>query len=58
MLKNKLTNHVSELNPCPRGHHQILTYKPRVSLIIKGKPNGTNRKERLPRAQLIVIMEN
>jgi hypothetical protein len=37
---------------------KILTYKPRVSLIIKGKPNGTNRKEKLPRAQLIVIMEN
>jgi len=49
MLKKKLTNHVRELNPCPRGHYtelQILTYKPRVSLIIKGKPNGTNRKER------------
>jgi hypothetical protein len=47
MLKNKLTNHVRELNPCPREHYtKILTYKPHVSLIIKGKPNGTNRKER------------
>jgi hypothetical protein len=44
-----MPNHVRELKPCPRGHYtklQILTYKPRVSLIIKGKPNGTNRKER------------
>jgi hypothetical protein len=54
---------VRELNPCPKGHctqlqHMILTYKPHVSLIIKGKSNGTNKKERLSRVQLVDIMEN
>jgi len=63
MQKQKLTNHVRELHPCPRGHctqlqHMILTYKPHVSLIINGKSNGTNRKERLSRVQLVHIMEN
>jgi hypothetical protein len=61
--EKKLTNHVKELNPCPRGYctqlqHMLLTYKPHVSLIIIGKSNGNNRKERLSRVQLVDIMEN
>jgi hypothetical protein len=50
MQKNNLTNHVRELNLCLGEHYiqlqqMILTCKAHVSLIIKGKPNGTNKKE-------------
>jgi len=43
---NKLTNHVRELN-FTQLWRMILTCKPHVSLIIKGKSNGTNRKEKI-----------